>query len=290
MLESRNRTAGSLFRPRRGFTLIELLVVIAIIALLAAILFPVFERARENARRSSCQSNLKQIGLGILQYTQDYDESFPYGAYGNGAGWAGPIFPYVKSVQVYSCPSDTRSVLYPSNLSYVYNGNLASVYAQYGGVPKKQVFLSNLTSTSKTVMLFEATVGSTTTTQTLDLQDAGENGAVPYSPSSMGAIPVNSSTVDDIDTTFGTGGNCGSTGISPGTGDLGARPSELYYKGQSCNNAPLPTARHLDGSNYLACDGHVKWLSGASVSNGLDAPAQQSQGGGNSQPQLGTDL
>src|ERR1043165_2296074 len=62
---------------RSGFTLVELLVVIAIIALLSAILFPVFSRARENARRSSCQSNLKQLGLGILQYTQDYDEKFP---------------------------------------------------------------------------------------------------------------------------------------------------------------------------------------------------------------------
>src|SRR5205809_4233116 len=64
-------------RTRRAFTLIELLVVIAIIAILAAILFPVFSRARENARRASCQSNLKQIGLGFLQYAQDYDERLP---------------------------------------------------------------------------------------------------------------------------------------------------------------------------------------------------------------------
>src|SRR5215217_2450512 len=70
MLERRSR-------PSKGFTLIELLVVIAIIALLAAILFPVFGRARENARRSSCQSNLKQMGLAIMQYTQDYDEIMP---------------------------------------------------------------------------------------------------------------------------------------------------------------------------------------------------------------------
>jgi prepilin-type N-terminal cleavage/methylation domain-containing protein len=67
-------------RKRTGFTLIELLVVIAIIAILAAILFPVFARARENARRASCQSNLKQIGLAVYQYTQDYDEKCPSAA------------------------------------------------------------------------------------------------------------------------------------------------------------------------------------------------------------------
>jgi prepilin-type N-terminal cleavage/methylation domain-containing protein len=97
-----------------GFTLIELLVVIATIAILAAILFPVFGRARENARRSSCQSNLKQLALGITQYTQDYDEMFPvsttntatYTVGGPTIGWADGIFPYVKSLQVYQCPSE----------------------------------------------------------------------------------------------------------------------------------------------------------------------------------------
>ena len=97
----------------RGFTLIELLVVIAIIALLAAILFPVFARARENARKSSCQSNLKQIGMGIMQYVQDADESMPIARSGlningtevAGAPWHAAIFPYVKSVQLFKCPS-----------------------------------------------------------------------------------------------------------------------------------------------------------------------------------------
>ena len=96
---------------KQGFTLIELLVVIAIIAILAAILFPVFARARENARRASCQSNMKQIGIGILQYVQDYDERYPMRVYwdstsGSTTGWSFIIQPYLKSTQVLQCPSE----------------------------------------------------------------------------------------------------------------------------------------------------------------------------------------
>ena len=97
-----------------GFTLIELLVVIAIIAILAAILFPVFARARENARRSSCQSNLKQIGLGFIQYSQDYDERMtPRGGDIAGGGtytiWSQKLQPYIKSTQLFQCPSNTEN-------------------------------------------------------------------------------------------------------------------------------------------------------------------------------------
>src|SRR5687768_12296631 len=94
-------------RSQSGFTLIELLVVIAIIAILASILFPVFARARENARRSSCQSNLKQIGLGIMQYTQDYDEKMPAVSWGSGLRWHEVVQPYVKSTQLLRCPSNS---------------------------------------------------------------------------------------------------------------------------------------------------------------------------------------
>ena len=116
---------------KRGFTLIELLVVIAIIAILAAILFPVFAKAREKARTASCQSNLKQLGLAMIQYAQDYDETFsPMGNKTFPAGqpvvpedpnfnfnggtyqiyyssWASLIYPYIKNVQIYMCPSTT---------------------------------------------------------------------------------------------------------------------------------------------------------------------------------------
>jgi prepilin-type N-terminal cleavage/methylation domain-containing protein/prepilin-type processing-associated H-X9-DG protein len=125
----------------KAFTLIELLVVIAIIAILASILFPVFARARENARRSSCQSNLKQIGLGVMQYTQDYDEKYPFfddttsAASSPGTSWdpfsvsAGnpgtEIYPYVKNWQIFRCPSTSDyTATTEIKTSYMWNGVL----------------------------------------------------------------------------------------------------------------------------------------------------------------------
>lgn len=113
------KAAGTL--RYRGFTLIELLVVIAIIAILAAILFPVFARARENARRTSCLSNTKQLGLAMMQYVQDYDERYPIGSYLDGEtatypdgavrvnNWVVRLYPYVKNTQVFNCPSDDKA-------------------------------------------------------------------------------------------------------------------------------------------------------------------------------------
>ncbi len=89
---------------RKGFTLIELLVVIAIIAILAAILFPVFARAREKARQSSCLSNLKQLSLGMVMYAQDYDERL-LAYYVGGQSWPLLLQPYVKNFQLFRCPS-----------------------------------------------------------------------------------------------------------------------------------------------------------------------------------------
>jgi prepilin-type N-terminal cleavage/methylation domain-containing protein/prepilin-type processing-associated H-X9-DG protein len=115
-----NYTCSDRTRPNNsGFTLIELLVVIAIIAILAAILFPVFAKAREKARQISCTSNEKQIDLGLLQYTQDYDEVFPMtNVPANVECWAQQIFPYVKSVGVLECPDNPDIQQFnPTNLA-----------------------------------------------------------------------------------------------------------------------------------------------------------------------------
>jgi len=174
---------------KRGFTLIELLVVIAIIAILAAILFPVFARARENARRAACQSNMKQIALGFKQYIQDYDEQYPRAAHGavytgnpNGAVnpvWADQIVPYLKSNQIYVCPSDSTSAT-GNYISYGYNqfvggGTVGGTAGSVSGVNESQVSASALIALSyevvgnvtATVSTF-GTGGAAATTRHLD--------------------------------------------------------------------------------------------------------------------------
>jgi prepilin-type N-terminal cleavage/methylation domain-containing protein/prepilin-type processing-associated H-X9-DG protein len=134
-----------------GFTLIELLVVIAIISILAAILFPVFARARENARRASCMSNLKQIGLGIMMYTQDYDEHVPACYANNGDSNHTVAYytePYTKSTQVFKCPSDSSS--YASSYGYNY------IYLAAHGLPEA-VSLAAILNPSQTVMMTDNT-------------------------------------------------------------------------------------------------------------------------------------
>jgi len=129
---------------KQGFTLIELLVVIAIIAILAAILFPVFAKVREKARETSCASNMKQIGLAILQYTQDNDETFPLRNYTQWSGqpWDWTIQPYIKSINVFFCPDDSAAgkVTGPNNawegvgISYASNSLMTTWPPKFVGI------------------------------------------------------------------------------------------------------------------------------------------------------------
>ena len=151
---------------RRGFTLIELLVVIAIIAILAAILFPVFAKAREKARQSSCLSNTKQLALGVLQYAQDYDERLPSGdcyALTNGGCWDCVITPYVKNDQVFVCPSNSSPAHIIPGGTFCGSPNgpnatwLPDHYISYGmGLQIRWAALGTIVSPANTMMLMEA--------------------------------------------------------------------------------------------------------------------------------------
>ncbi len=147
---------------RKGFTLIELLVVIAIIAILAAILFPVFARAREKARQSNCLSNVKQLMLAALMYAQDYDELLPHDDLDSNASgdedagdatWRGMIRPYVKNTQLFFCPSKKitsspfdgswndfgQNAGYAMNVAHWEDGPAAGMHSPYTGVSLAQV-------------------------------------------------------------------------------------------------------------------------------------------------------
>ena len=237
-------------RSRKGFTLIELLVVIAIIAILAAILFPVFQKVRENARKASCQSNLKQIGLAATQYIQDYDEQMvpgwmgdPFNSDNTGLRykWMDMIYPYVKSTGVFKCPDDSGNLTIGSTGNYV----LAPVGTTPGGtVPAGQTYNQNFGS--------------------YQLNSTGFNEGDVTLRGPGNSIP-NSSLQSPASTIWITDGDGGYTTTSDVNTNLKIL-TRGSYKGVGWNVGPNVADGHLaltrhgapDLCNTLFCDGHVK--------------------------------
>ncbi len=234
---------------KQGFTLIELLVVIAIIAILAAILFPVFQKVRENARRTSCLSNEKQIGLAFIEYSQDADERLPNGSgyynattapSGDGSGWASQLYPDIKSTGVFMCPDDSTGSLTTATgtrvpVSYGFNSNAQGAAGSLFNAP------------TSTVLLFEVSGAQS------DVTKEGNYGG-------------SADTTVDNESPAGNG-----DGVTKGGTDT-------YQTGPLGSPAKTPTntsttGRHTDGSDFLMSDGHVKWLRGSAVSAGGNNPS-----------------
>jgi prepilin-type N-terminal cleavage/methylation domain-containing protein/prepilin-type processing-associated H-X9-DG protein len=234
---------------RSGFTLIELLVVIAIIAILAAILFPVFAQAREKARQAACLSNTKQLGNALTMYVQDYDESLPMGGWSNTANgtlsrWYRDLYPYVNSLDVYVCPNITDD---PTAIPGYYRptlGNFPRVpgdTARYPTSPGGYAMNANLVS-------FGA---------------AGK--ALAEIPDSSGTFII----CDASRVTSAVMGNYDATTwpkfqdrdsdweVYPPTSWLGGETTR--YSTDNTTFRRRPMARHSGGLNVIYCDGHAKW-------------------------------
>jgi len=271
---------------RNAFTLIELLVVIAIIAILAAILFPVFAQAREKARQSSCLSNMKQLGTAVMMYAQDHDETYPQAYwYKNNAGdlngyvqWSGMIRPYVKSEQVYVCPSDAGRGLVPTNppdpaygttpttpaldsqaprLSYTVNAALLP-RKRRSVDPANVVALGAVDAPASTILVAEFSNSPSCVNDTSNQQSTGFKNK---SHRSVNAV-------------MASAGGAKWRGEDPRefppttTAVYAVTPAIAAAAFAGCRTAPGPDYvqiayiqpdRHTGGANYTFADGHAQW-------------------------------
>ncbi|MCW3059823.1 MAG: prepilin-type N-terminal cleavage/methylation domain [Capsulimonas sp.] len=235
---------NSLKQNSAGFTLIELLVVIAIIAILAAILFPVFAQAREKARAISCLSNLKQIGLAFTQYNQDNDEYFPglyQGNWNSSIGrWMDSIQPYVKNTQIFNCPSDSNTAnKYIANRGTIDLG--ATAIGGFGSYAASNAYWGN----------------------------GGNAGGSQWAGPMSGAQNVTDSlpSIESPSTTYLVGDGNGSFQLSwvfnaqqPTAIDAASNPPNTLHgtDATSTNLEGMSVARHQGRTNIVFCDGHAK--------------------------------
>lgn len=265
---------GAVRTKKSGFTLIELLVVIAIIALLAAILFPVFARARERARQTSCASNMKQIGLGIIQYVQDFDECLPYADFNPVMGasspspsnpvagrykWMDAIYPYVKSEQIFNCPSSP-----PRVQKYTYYQNLSGDSQAYGSYAANELYYTGQTPPAG-YLPFETPFAGSFYTGTI--RKLSSLAAVAETVFCIDAAPTSDApsynSGDGLGFVFTCGDPANPACLPGGTQLSSSMDTNTNSMGilRTGGYSAQISLRHFDMANVLWADGHVKAMS-----------------------------
>ena len=255
-------------RLKQGFTLIELLVVIAIIAILAAILFPVFARARENARRASCQSNLKQIGLGYAQYSADYDGMIPpqqlaltASASGPAVFWPTMIMPYVKSNQIFTCPSAEIGDSFAPDSKFI-NVSTGSARKSYCGAQSNDGTSTAWDGRFLGKQTYARNVIPSNTWLTSGFTGGNKTGFVKVGATTSNDS-INEAALEEPSTTIhivdGLAGSAAAVGSGCGGNSIAGIRAEANTDHFPNAETSKPAYRHFDGFNALFGDGHVKF-------------------------------